>query len=242
MELMKMVLVAQLALPAQEAAHLTWAKRLIEDIQSSNNFYGSHPTVVEWRGISGSSTSRNRSVCSSFITRLFNRSYGYGRSEMRNWLGSSSPSASQYFEAIRKNNRFKRIEQVTNIEPGDILASRHLVRKSTITGHIMIAASKARLTQKNSHTRSLSKTMRQYELDVIDTSRSGHGPMDSRRLSNGTWGNGGAGKGTIQLQADSSGQLRGYRWSNSKKSPLRTDNVEPLVIGRFCGQSCRLAS
>ena len=242
MEMMTMVLMVRLQLPAPEAVHLTWAKRLVQDIESTNNSYGSHPTVVEWRGISGSDISQNRSVCSSFITRLFHQSYGYGRSEMRRWVGSSSPSASQYFKAIETTNRFKRIDKVTKIEPGDLLASRHLIQRSTVTGHVMIAASKVRLVQKNSPARSLSETMRQYELDVIDTSRSGHGPMDTRRHANGTWGNGGVGKGTIQLQTDSTGKLQGYRWSNSKKSPLRTDNVEPLVIGRFCGQSCRLAS
>lgn len=237
-----MILMMQLQIASPEVTHLTWAKRLIEDIRSTNNSYGSHPTVVEWRGINGATTSRNRSVCSSFITRLFYQSYGYGRSEMLGWLGSSSPSAFQYYNAIKSANRFQPIDNVTNIEPGDLLASQRLFKNSTITGHVMIAVSRVKIAKQNTSRRSLSNALRHYELEVIDASRSGHGPMDTRRHANGTWGNGGAGRGTIQLQTDASGQFQGYRWSNLAKSPLRSFKVEPLVIGRFCGRSCRLAS
>jgi hypothetical protein len=161
---------------------------------------------------------------------------------MLGWLGSSSPSAFQYYTAIKSANRFQPIDNVINIEPGDLLASQRLFKNSTITGHVMLAVSRVKIAKQNNSRKTLSDTLRHYELEVIDTSRSGHGPMDTRRHQNGTWGNGGAGRGTIQLQTDASGKLQGYRWSNQAKSPLRSVNVEPLVIGRFCGHSCRLTS
>jgi hypothetical protein len=63
---------AGLVLPVGAASpdHLVWAQRLVADLRPEDNSYGSRPTLVEWRGVDGASRSRNRSVCSTFITAL----------------------------------------------------------------------------------------------------------------------------------------------------------------------------
>ena len=222
------LLLAGLLRPAVSAAppHLLWAERLVRDLRPEHNSYGGTPTVVQWRGVDGATRSQNRSVCSSFITALFRRSYGYDSDEMRRWLGRRTPKAIDYYEAIAQANRFQPVRAVELIQPGDLLASRQLNPASTSTGHVMLA-------------RSLPQPLAGcpgrvcvYHLQVIDSSRSGHGANDTRR------GASGVGIGTVQLQATRQGAVLAYRWSEQKTSRWRNGSVEPLLIGRFCGQRC----
>jgi hypothetical protein len=66
-----------------------------------------------------------------------------------------------------------------------------------------------------------------FRLEVIDSSRSGHGPADTRQ------GKGGVGKGVIQLQTSRDGQLQAYRWSERSISRWRFPPEESLLVGRF---------
>jgi len=115
-----MVLLAALVIP-----HLVWAQRLIVDLKPEHNSYGRNPTLVVWRGVDGAPSSRNRSDCSSFISALWRRAYGYGLDEMRQWLGDSTPRAIDYHSTIAAGNRFQRIERIGDLQPGDLLATRY---------------------------------------------------------------------------------------------------------------------
>lgn len=222
------LLVAQQWLPGAIATpeHLVWAQQLVGDLRAEDNRYGSRPTLVRWRGVDGASRSLNRSVCSTFISALFQQAYGYDSAELRRWLGLRSPQAVHYYQAIASANRFRPVRAVWAIEPGDLLASRQLRPAATSTGHLMLAASRP---QRLLPCRA---SLCSYRLQVIDSSRSGHGSADTRR------GGGGVGMGMIQLQADRQGRPRAYRWSEQSGSRWRTASEEPLIIGRFCNDRC----
>lgn len=203
------------------APHLLWAQQLVADLSQANNSYGRSPLVVQWKGVDGASISRNHSDCSSLITALWRRAYGLDAVELRRWLGRANPQAKHYHAAITQANRFQRILQVSAIEPGDLLASLYQQPRPGATGHLMLAAGRPTPAGACWSGRCA------YRLVVIDSSRSGHGPMDTRR------GGSGVGRGVIQLLTTVDGQLLGFRWSESQKSPWRLAPQESLVVGRF---------
>jgi hypothetical protein len=224
------LLLAGLLMPVDDAIppHLFWAERLVADLRSDDNSYGSSPTVVQWRGVDGAMRTRNRSVCSSFITALFRRAYGYSLADVGRWLGRRTPQAIDYYQAIANTKRFRHIKSLERVRPGDLLATRQLSPSATSTGHLMMARRRPQLTA------ACRGDVCVYRLQVIDSSRSAHGADDSRR------GGAGVGIGTIQLQADRQGSVLAYRWSERSRSRWRVASQEPLVVGRFCGQHCDL--
>jgi cell wall-associated NlpC family hydrolase len=211
-----MVLLAALVIP-----HLVWAQQLLVDLRPEHNSYGRNPTLVLWRGVDGAPSSHNRSDCSSFISALWRRAYGYGPDEMRQWLGDSAPRAIDYHAAIAAANRFQRIERIADLQPGDLLATRYARSRPGATGHVMVAAARPMAVDACLQARCV------FRLEVIDSSRSGHGPADTRQ------GKGGVGKGVIQLQTSRDGQLQAYRWSERSSSRWRFPPEESLRVGRF---------
>ncbi len=203
------------------APHLLWAQQLVADLSQANNSYGRSPLVVQWKGVDGASISRNHSDCSSLITALWRRAYGLDAVELRRWLGRANPQAKHYHAAITQANRFQRILQVSAIQPGDLLASLYQQPHPGATGHLMLAAGRPTPAGACWSGRCA------YRLVVIDSSRSGHGPMDTRG------GGSGVGRGVIQLLTTVDGQLLGFRWSESQTSRWRLAPKESLVVGRF---------
>lgn len=219
-----------LAMGLSEAPpHLFWADRLVRELVPRHNSYGGRPTVVEWRGVDGAQITRNRSVCSSFITMLFRRAYGYNTVEIRRWLGRENPQAIDYFQAIASAHRFHRVADVSMIQAGDLLATRHLQPGAATTGHLMLARRRPQSVG------ACEGPICLYRLEVIDSSRSGHGRRDTRGTGSG------AGIGSIQLQATPRGVLVAYRWSEEASSRWRSGLREPVLIGRFCANRCRSA-
>ena len=207
-------------------AHLAWAERLLVDLLPQDNSYGSHPTVVQWRGVDGARRTLNRSVCSTFITALIRRAYGYSSDEIRHWLGATSPQAVHYYDAIARGNRFQPVLVISAVEPGDLLATRNLRPAPGSTGHLMLAAARPELVKP------CDRQLCRYRLTVIDSSRSGHGPNDTRGKASG------AGIGVIELQSDLAGRLNAFRWSELQRSQWRGSDAEPMLIGRFCSHGC----
>lgn len=216
-----------LALAFVVIPHLLWAQRLVADLRPEHNSYGRIPSLVVWRGVDGAPISRNRSDCSSFITALWSRAYGYGSDQMRQWLGVAAPRARDYHDAIVKGNRFQRIERIVDLQSGDLLATRYQRSRSDATGHVMLAASRPTAVGV------CSGVLCVFRLQVIDSSRSGHGPLDTRQ------GKAGVGEGVIQLQTTRDGRLQGYRWSERGSSRWRLAPEESLVVGRFIGPVSR---
>lgn len=236
----------------QELPHLDWAKRLIDDIQPQNNSYTSNNLTLKWRGIDGATESQNRTVCSSFITRLLKRAYGYTSSDIENWIGLNNPKAATYYDTIIAQNRFQLISQVSDIKPGDLLAIKYSENnrsatdvensssddenisdanqcptRSKATGHIVLVSKTPIIRNSSPPVRA---DLTQYSLKVIDSSKSGHGCKDTRLLPNkacndkDAWGDGGVGQGTMRLYVNRDGVIAGYTWSLRSKSTYYSQN------------------
>ena len=73
----------------------------------------------------------------------------------------------------------------------------------------------------------------QWELPVIDSSETGHGPNDTRYKADGTFREG-QGQGIFRLYSEeTTGAITGYSWSNLPNSQYFDLVARPLVIGRL---------
>jgi hypothetical protein len=220
-----------------QPAHLLWAERLIADLQLKHNKYGSQPTYIKWKGVDGAKFSRNRTICSSFITELLKRAYGYKARDIRGWMGVRKPNAARYYAAIEQQNHFQKINHVQDIQPGDLIAIRYTNATNASdtarrpSGHVAVVAKEP--VRRDRATSPKVRGTIQYELTVIDSSHSGHGSSDTRRLPDQTWGDAGAGMGTMRLYTDEQGQVVGHTWSLSARSKYYDQTVRTLSIGRF---------
>ena len=207
---------------------LDWAQKLVSEVTPANNFYGSHPTYVEWSNATTGAVARNRSVCSSFASHLLEQSFGYTAKDIGTWFGKNVPQADDYHATIAADNGFKRIVHVTALRPGDIIAIAYPAG-SHPTGHVMIVASRA--TPRTASV-PIEAGTQQYEIEVIDSANSGHGPGDTRHRSGGTW-NTGVGRGVLRVYALPDDTIAGYAWSTSAQSLLRPAKVRKPAIGRL---------
>ncbi|MEB3238789.1 MAG: hypothetical protein VKM68_01100 [Cyanobacteriota bacterium] len=210
--------VAPAPAPASMPLHLVWAERLLADLRPADNRYAGPPPRLTWRGVDGADRTSNSSDCSGFVTALLRRAYHLGPADLRRWLGSASPTAARYHEAISRADGFRPIERADAVEPGDLLAIRY--QRSPLegmaTGHLMLAAERPRPLGAG-----------RLALVVIDSSRTGHGPEDRRGSL------GGAGRGTIALVVDAAGRPSAYTWSLRSGSPRLGPPRQELRIGRL---------
>jgi hypothetical protein len=210
---------------------LEWARRLIDGVTPETNIYASRPTVVAWSGVNGASETRNRSVCSALVAHLMMQAYGYRPADFASWLGGRFPRAAGFHDAIAAGQGFTPILRIAEIRPGDILAIKY-PPGSKPTGHVLLAAS--RPVERRATEPVVPGTV-QYELSVIDSSHTGHGPTDTRHYAKGKF-HSGVGEGLFRLYAGPDGALAGYSWSVTKASEEYTPGERHLVIGRLNGQ------
>jgi hypothetical protein len=78
--------------------------------------------------------------------------------------------------------------------------------------------------------------MEQWEVSIIDSSHSGHGPTDTRHAK-GKDGkdHDGLGEGELRLYADSQGHITGFSWSTASASKFIQPSEEHAVVGRLKG-------
>jgi hypothetical protein len=216
-----------------EPAHLRWARQLVDELLSEYNAYGSHPTFVDWADPAHGKPARNRSVCSSFVSRLLERAYGFGTNDLVKWTGLREPQAKDYYAAIAGSRGFTRVTHVDDIVAGDFV-SLDYPPHSRPTGHIMLTDSKALLREGAAPLRAGTK---QYSLHVIDSATTGHGRQDTRVAPNG-WTRG-VGRGTIRLYADDSGAIVGHTWSRRPRSQFYGTSERAIVVGRLAATAPR---
>jgi len=72
---------------------------------------------------------------------------------------------------------------------------------------------------------------RQYAIEVFDSSQSGHGSGDTRKMADGSWDRG-VGIGYFRIYADSiSDEIVGYTWSTYANSVYYSQSAHHLVAG-----------
>ncbi|HZF10933.1 MAG TPA: hypothetical protein VFE33_19260 [Thermoanaerobaculia bacterium] len=229
-------LAALLALPLSsrpnpgtaEPDHLVWARQLVAGVTPETNLYASRPTIVTWAGANGAAETRNRSVCSALAAHLLMQAYGYRAADFASWLGGRFPRAAGFHDAIAAGHGFVPVSRIADVRPGDVLAIKY-PPGSHPTGHVLIAAS--RPVERHATAPIVPGTV-QYELSVIDSSHTGHGPTDTRHYAKGKF-HSGVGEGLFRFYAAADGSLAGYSWSVTKASEVYTPSERHLVIGRL---------
>src|SRR5262249_1156110 len=120
------------------------------------------------------------------------------------------------------------VTMLRNLKPGDIIAIKYPPGEEN-TGHVMLAASVAKPRESS---KPIIPGTKQWEVTVIDTSRSGHGPNDTRRTEDGD-SHEGLGSGVLRLYTDKTGAVAGYTWSTFSNSEFFDQDERPLRIGRL---------
>jgi hypothetical protein len=208
---------------------LEWAQLLVSEIQPENTSYQHKQGFIRWKGEDGAREYESRTDCSGLLNHLLERSYGLTADDFENWLGKRRPLAVEYFEAISQQQKFRRITNIADVRPGDIIAVRYPPGTNDNTGHIMLIA-------ETPVSRRASKPVingtEQWEVTIIDSSESGHGKTDTRHRPDGTFGDG-VGQGILRLYTRSGGEIVGYSWSTLGVSDYYDQDTRQLVIGRL---------
>lgn len=211
-----------------EPRHLKDARLLMTDLSPKNTSYRHKDGEVVWKGENGAKANICHTDCSGFIDALLEHSYGYSEADLKKWFDSKRPTARRYVEQIKDKNGFEEIKSLKNLKPGDIIAIKYPEGDKN-TGHVMLAAS---IATPRDATKPIHKGTKQWEVTVIDTSTSGHGPNDTRRTEGGEYYPG-LGRGILRLYIDQSGAVAGYSWSTFGNSDYHLQEERPLRIGRL---------
>jgi hypothetical protein len=208
--------------------HLRDAQALVAEIQPADNDYEHKQCFIKWKGIDGATRYENRTDCSDFLDLLLQHSYGITDDQLKTWTGHRRPLAEHWHDAILKASGLKQIAKLQDAKAGDVLAVKYPPGLAD-TGHIMLVCEPAKeITPKAP----LVAGTRQWDVTVIDSSKSGHGPTDTRKLPDGTFGKG-AGRGVLRIYTTDNGEIAGYCWSDSSKSAFEPQSERNMVIGRL---------
>jgi len=212
---------------AAQPAHLIWALELVDNVTPTLNEYAGSPHYVTWPGVKGAVNYSNHTLCSGFFTALLKQANGWTDWDIQNWLGTTGPSAATYHNAIVAENGFDRVLNVADIEAGDVIAIRYPAGSSS-SGHVAIAEGPVLMHEA---TLPLVAGTFQFELTVLDSTKRGHGPLDTRLRLDGTWQSG-AGVGVMRLYTDDALNVVGHAWSTSTSSEFQSQATHPVAIGR----------
>lgn len=210
-----------------EPAHLTWAVLLVDNILPEHNEYGTNPHYVYWEGVNGATRYENRTQCNSLLTRLLMQAYGWSSTDIRLWLGSTSPSAALYHDAIAAENGWDVVPLVSDVEPGDVLAIRY-PSGGSVSGHVATVVEAPAL---RTATVPFVPGTLQFEVLVVDSTGSAHGDTDTRRQVYPF--DTGVGEGVMRLYTDDQLQIVGHTWSLSGGSVFYDQATRHAVIGRL---------
>lgn len=213
---------------AEAPAHVAWGEILVATLLPSKNEYGSTPSYIRWEGDIGYTAAENRTVCGTFVTLLFQRAYGLKSSDFSAWMGTASPDAAVYHDAIAAEDGFENIAGVSDIETGDIIAIKY-PPGSSCTGHVAIVAD---LPVEIPMAAPILNGARQFEVVILDSTSTPHGSSDSRVKADGSF-DAGAGSGSMRLYAGPKGKIVGYTWSTESSAIFYDQGARHLVVGRL---------
>ena len=208
--------------------HLDWARLLVRELRPEDTSYQHKHDYVKWKGQDGATAYESHTDCSGFLTALFAQAYGFTPDHFAEWLGTRRPLAVNYHDAIERQRGFTQIRRVDSIRPGDIIAIKYPPDAEN-SGHILLVAESPE--RRRSSQPQIDGT-EQWEVSVIDSSRSGHGKTDTRHRDDGTFGSG-VGQGVFRIYADSGGRIAGYTWSTFANSEYYDQSSRNLLIGRL---------
>ena len=205
--------------------HVLVADSLLERLNMDKTNYEHGPGSINW-----GNPSEVHTDCSGFIDQLLTRCYGYDRQAFKQWMGSGRPTAARYHDAIVAQQGFVQLQSIQDLRPGDLIAVKYLTRSDN-TGHIMLVINKP---QRMSEKSPMIQKTQQWAIPIMDSSESGHGPVDTRykKGANGK-DHDGLGAGILRLYTTSDGQVAGFTWSTLNVSEFKTPDDEHVVLGRL---------
>jgi len=216
--------------PAGEPKHLHEAFTIVKGLKLEDTDYNHGEPDVQWKGGNGAGKYVSHTDCSGFIDALLMHTYDYSRDDLRKWFGKKRPTADTYHDVILEQKGFTFIHDFKDTRPGDLLAVKYLTKKGD-TGHVMlVAGAPHKITPKKPFV----DDTEQWEVAVIDSSKSGHGPTDTRH-KNGDDGKDhkGLGEGVLRIYTHRDGTIAGFSWSSLSVSPFLDPHDEHLVVGRL---------
>lgn len=207
--------------------HLLLARAIAQEIKPDKNLYSHKDMFIKWKD--GADTEyENRTDCSGFLNLLLEKAYGYSREDLQRWTGRVRPLAKTWHQTVAEAKGFQRIETVQALQPGDVLAIKYEAGAKN-TGHVMLVA--GAIAEREARKPLVAGT-RQWEVPVLDSSSSPHGPQDSRRID-ATKHATGVGTGVLRIYTDDKGAFAGYAWSSFMNSEFRAIKERPLAAGRL---------
>jgi hypothetical protein len=212
-----------------EKTPLYWAQMLVSGLRPENTSYQHKQGFIKWKGENGVTEYESRTDCSGFLNFLLERSYALTPDDFEKWLGKRRPLAVEYFEAISQQQNFRRIQNIKDVRPDDIIAVRYPPGTNENTGHIMLVA-EAPVHRKS--TKPEVDGTDQWEVSIIDSSESGHGKTDTRHKPDATFWQG-VGQGVLRLYTKPSGEIVGYTWSTLSGLEHFYSTYRQLFIGRL---------
>jgi hypothetical protein len=201
------------------------AHSLLNAVKPEDTSYIYKNNIISW-GVDSKAVCH--ADCSGLINALLIHSKFFSEEQLNKNLGSNRPLAKHYHDAIIHQRGFKEITKIDEVRSGDIIAIKYPPGSGN-SGHVMLIAS---LPLKRNPTEPVVKNSIQYEIDIIDSSASGHGASDSRRLDSGKYREG-LGKGVYRIFTDEKGLFIGHSWSVYPTSKYYEMTIRNLVIGRI---------
>jgi hypothetical protein len=212
-------------------AHLAAAEEIATQIAPEDNDYVYKDIYVHWKGVHGETKYGNHSDCSGFFDLLLEHSYAIKSAQLKQWTGHTRPTAAVWFDAVTKSSALPILTPVTAMDkviPGDVILIKYQPGEQKDTGHVMIVDSAPQ--PRESSAPEVEGTT-QWELRVIDSSKSGHGPHDTRHRDDGTFSRG-VGMGVFRFYTSSDGAIAGYSWSTLKASKFEPVSEHQVLLAR----------
>lgn len=208
---------------------LSAAKELLQQVKPEQMEYKHKEPEVYWSS-DPAKPAYCRTDCSGLVIALLQHCYPqrYDDAAFRRWLGARRPTARRFHDAIVEQRGFTLIGKIAEAKPGDILTAKYQAGEEN-TGHVMLVAAAPKRMEPREP---LIDGTDQWEVPVLDQTRSGHGPQDTRRMPDGKF-RGGLGEGVFRVYTKPDGTTAGYTWSTFKNSKFHGGEDRIFAIGRF---------
>lgn len=207
----------------EDPKHLTLARQLLQDAKETD--YQHRPTIVRWKSADAPATCR--ADCSGLINELLKAAYNLTSRDLQNWLGRQRPLAIHYQRTIAAGKDFDIITSVRDIRPGDVIAIAYPPDADN-SGHVMLADT---IAEEREPTLPIVEKTTQWTLRVLDSTKLGHGPGDSRIDATGAM-HPGLGTGTLRLYVNPDLTIAGYTSSPADNAKFHAVSDRPISIGR----------
>jgi|GEM_PF-1691216 len=201
---------------SQIPQHLVLVRDLLANVAPNQNSYN-HTERISIPNDHSSNGYAMYADCSGLAIALLDLAGSPTRSHMKMPGHHHRPLAEDFVKSIRSESGFERINNITEIKAGDIIAWEFewdLDKKiAKDTGHVMLVDSLPTLVENQLP---YVPNTRQYDVYVIDSARNYHDPKDTRLQKDGARIYG-LGKGRIRLYVTTTNEIIGFA-NNTEKA------------------------